>query len=38
MSDKNVVITGAGGLLGPEHASALNELGYNITCLLVKQV
>ena len=33
MSDKNVVITGAGGLLGPEHASALNELGYNVIML-----
>jgi NAD(P)-dependent dehydrogenase (short-subunit alcohol dehydrogenase family) len=33
MADKNVVITGAGGLLGPEHASALNELGYNVIML-----
>ena len=33
MSEKNVVITGGGGLLGPEHASALNEIGYNIIML-----
>ena len=30
LSKKNALITGAAGLLGPHHALALNEIGYNI--------
>ena len=30
MSKKFALITGAGGLLGPEHASALAEIGFNL--------
>ena len=30
LSKKNALITGAAGLLGPQHALALNELGFNI--------
>ena len=30
LSNKNALITGAAGLLGPQHAIALNEIGFNI--------
>ena len=30
LKKKNALITGAAGLLGPQHALALNELGFNI--------
>ena len=30
LSKKNALITGAAGLLGPQHALALNEIGFNI--------
>lgn len=33
MLNKNVVITGGGGLLGPEHAVALNDIGFNVILL-----
>ena len=31
--NKNALITGGAGLLGPEHAIALNEVGFNIVLL-----
>ena len=30
LNKKNALITGGAGLLGPQHALALNELGFNI--------
>ncbi len=37
MSKKFALITGAGGLLGPEHASALAEIGFNLILLDVNK-
>ena len=33
LSKKSALITGGAGLLGPQHAIALNELGFNIVLL-----
>ena len=36
--NKNALITGGGGLLGPEHAIALSDLGFNIVLLDIDPV
>jgi NAD(P)-dependent dehydrogenase (short-subunit alcohol dehydrogenase family) len=36
--NKNALITGGGGLLGPEHAVALSEVGFNIVLLDIDSV
>ena len=36
--NKNALITGGAGLLGPEHAIALNEVGFNIVLLDIDQI
>ena len=33
LSKKSALITGGAGLLGPQHAIALNELNFNIVLL-----
>ena len=33
LNKKNALITGGAGLLGPQHALALNELGFNIVLI-----
>ena len=33
MFKKTAVITGGAGLLGPQHAIALNEIGFNVVIL-----
>ena len=33
LNKKNALITGAAGLLGPQHAMALNEIGFNVILL-----
>ena len=33
LNKKNALITGGAGLLGPQHAKALNEIGFNIILL-----
>jgi len=37
LRNKNAVITGGAGLLGPEHAMALNEIGFNIILLDIEK-
>ncbi len=35
--NKYSLITGAAGLLGPEHASALAEIGFNLVLIDIKK-
>ena len=37
LSKKNAVITGAAGLLGPQHALALNEVGFNLILIDIEK-
>lgn len=36
--NKTAIITGGAGLLGPEHALALNEIGYNVVILDINKI
>ena len=36
--NKYCLITGGAGLLGPEHASSLAEIGYNIILIDIRQI
>ena len=38
LNKKNALITGGAGLLGPQHAIALNELGFNIILLDINKI
>ena len=36
-NNKYSLVTGAAGLLGPEHSSALAEIGYNLILIDIKK-